>query len=422
MSLLTNIVSYWKLDESSGNAADSFGSNTLTNGSVTFSAGKINNGATFTTGLTSTTSPVSGTGDWSFNLWYKSSTTGTNKSLVTFGNSAQSANSIIYCYTTVGNAIQLDTAGASLITSSNTSSINGSYHMLTVTKSGNNFTMYIDGSSVGTTSYASLNLGSNLMNLGYEAVNSRFAWGSQLDETSFWSRAISGAEVTSLFNGGAGTQYPFSATTFTFTGPSSGNVNAASTNFTVTPDAAYTGTITITPTGTASSGLSPTVLTFTASATPQTFTITPTVVGSITLTPTNSGGLANPANLTYTVNGTVPSAPPAPVAVAGNSQATVTVSAPSNTGGSAITLYTIVSTPGGLQDTSAVPGPITVNGLVNGVSYTWVVKATNSTGDSAYSSASNSVTPTAPATPNTTFTNNGPKFNISRTVGNLISF
>lgn len=213
-----------------------------------------------------------------------------------------------------------------------------------------------------------------------------------------------------------------SATTFTFTGPASGNVNTASTNFTVTPNAAYTGTITLTPTGTGSSGLSPTVLTFTASATPQTFTITPTVVGSITLTPTNSGGLLNPSNLTYTVNGTVPSAPPAPVAVAGNAQATVTVSAPSNTGGSAITLYTIVSTPGGLQDTSAVPGPITVNGLINGTSYTWVVKATNSTGDSAYSSASNSVTPVAPPTPNTTFTNNGPKFNISRTVGNLISF
>ena len=45
MSLTTNLVSYWKLDESSGNAADSVGSNTLTNtGTATYGTGKINNG------------------------------------------------------------------------------------------------------------------------------------------------------------------------------------------------------------------------------------------------------------------------------------------------------------------------------------------------------------------------------------------
>jgi lysophospholipase L1-like esterase len=70
--------------------------------------------------------------------------------------------------------------------------------------------------------------------------------------------------------------------TFTFSGPSSGSINSASTNFTVTPDNLYTGTVTITPSG---GGLStPTVLTFTDSATPQTFTITPTAAGAVTLT------------------------------------------------------------------------------------------------------------------------------------------
>ena len=45
MALTDNLVSYWKLDESSGNAADSVGSNTLTNtGTATYAAGKINNG------------------------------------------------------------------------------------------------------------------------------------------------------------------------------------------------------------------------------------------------------------------------------------------------------------------------------------------------------------------------------------------
>ena len=91
-----------------------------------------------------------------------------------------------------------------------------------------------------------------------------------------------------------------SATTFTLTGPTSGTVNTASTNFTVTPDNQYTGTITITPTGVGSTGLSPIVLTFNDSSLPQTFTITPTVAGSVTLTATNNRSLTNPNTLIYT--------------------------------------------------------------------------------------------------------------------------
>jgi len=225
MALGTGIVTVWKLDESSGNAADSVGSNTLTNGSVTYAAAKINNGATFTTGLTSTTSPISGTGDWTFAVWYKSSTTGTNKQIAIFGNSAQTAKQIIYLYTTVGNAIALDTAGASLITSSNTSTINGAWHLLVITHTANNFAMYIDDVSVGTGSTTGMNLGSNSMGLGYDNLNARWPWGAQLDEAYFWNVVLSGTDRTALYNAGTGKQYPFlyyslvlAQTTFTLTG------------------------------------------------------------------------------------------------------------------------------------------------------------------------------------------------------------
>src|SRR3990167_8481486 len=44
MALIDNIVSVWKFNESSGNAADSVDSNTLVNqGTATFSAGKFDN-------------------------------------------------------------------------------------------------------------------------------------------------------------------------------------------------------------------------------------------------------------------------------------------------------------------------------------------------------------------------------------------
>lgn len=94
------------------------------------------------------------------------------------------------------------------------------------------------------------------------------------------------------------------ATLYQWTGPSSGIEHVASTAFTVTPNGPYTGTITITPAG---GGLTtPIVLTFAASATPQTFTITPTAPGTVTLTSTNSGGLADPAAIGYDSSPVVP--------------------------------------------------------------------------------------------------------------------
>lgn len=210
---ITTPVAAWNLDESSGNAADAVGTNTLTAGTVTYAAGKINNGASFTTGLTSSTSPVSGSGAWSISMWYKSSTTGTNKQLLLFGNSAQTSKTVIYVYTTTGNAIQLDTAGAGLITSSNTSSLDGNYHHLVITYDGaNNFAMYIDNSSVGTGTTTGMNLGSNSMSIGYDNLNSRFAFGSQIDIVQFFNVKLSAQEITDLNNGGAGIQYPYTST------------------------------------------------------------------------------------------------------------------------------------------------------------------------------------------------------------------
>jgi len=208
------------------------------------------------------------------------------------------------------------------------------------------------------------------------------------------------------------------ASSFTFTGPSSGNVRSASTNFTVTPNSTYNGTITITPTGVGSTGLSPVILTWNLSSAAQTFTITPLTSGAITLTPTNSNGITNPANLTYTANAVVPLAPTIGLAMPGLSTASVSFTAPSNDGGSNITLYTVTSSPDGKTATTNTPGNVTILGLTNGTSYTFSVTATNSVGTSASSSASNAVIPSASST---SFTNSGPDFNITTGVGNILS-
>ena len=89
--------------------------------------------------------------------------------------------------------------------------------------------------------------------------------------------------------------------------------------------------------------------------------------------------------------------PPAPTSVAGvpgNAQATVSFTAPSDTGGGVISAYTATSTPGSITG-SASTSPITVTGLTNGTAYTFTVKATTQFGTSPESASSNSVTPIA---------------------------
>jgi hypothetical protein len=88
----------------------------------------------------------------------------------------------------------------------------------------------------------------------------------------------------------------------------------------------------------------------------------------------------------------VPDAPTSPVATAGNAQASVAFNAPASDGGSAITGYTVTSSPGGFNATG-VSSPIVVTGLTNLTSYTFTVVATNAVGNSIPSVASTGVIP-----------------------------
>jgi len=91
----------------------------------------------------------------------------------------------------------------------------------------------------------------------------------------------------------------------------------------------------------------------------------------------------------------VPGAPTIGAATGGFTQATVAFTAPTDTGGSAITSYQVVSSPGSIVGTGA-SSPITVTGLTNGTAYTFRVTAVNSYGAGTFSASSASVTPAIP--------------------------
>lgn len=93
-----------------------------------------------------------------------------------------------------------------------------------------------------------------------------------------------------------------------------------------------------------------------------------------------------------------PGAPTGVTATAGNALAAISWTAPVSNGGAVITGYRITRTPGGQTMTVGAVTNATFTGLTNGTAYTFTVAAQNSAGYGANSSASNSVTPSAPST------------------------
>jgi hypothetical protein len=91
----------------------------------------------------------------------------------------------------------------------------------------------------------------------------------------------------------------------------------------------------------------------------------------------------------------VPQAPSNVTATAGNALAKVSFSASASNGGSAITGYTVTTTPPAGTDINAGSTALnhTITGLTNGNAYTFSVQANNPVGNSSASSPSNSVTP-----------------------------
>ncbi|MFN6261678.1 MAG: Ig-like domain-containing protein [Chromatiaceae bacterium] len=242
--------------------------------------------------------------------------------------------------------------------------------------------------------------------------------------------AITGYTVTSSPGGftGTGASSPIvvaglsngTAYTFTVTATNAiGSSVASAASNAVTPKANQTITFTnpgsqnfgTTPTlnATADSGLTVSFSSSTSGVcTVSGTTLTFVTAGTCTIDADQAGDstylAATQVSQTFTVNAIAPGAPTIGSATAGDSQATVSFSAPASNGGTSITGYTVTASPGGATGTGS-GSPITVTGLSNGVAYTFTVTATHAGGTSTTSAASNSITPAAPQT--ITFNNPG---------------
>lgn len=235
MALNTNLISYWKLDN---NSADALGVNNGTDGgSLTYATGRINQGVSQTDGATGLGISF-GTGTTldlsayplSVSAWFKTSSSFSqdNDTMRIFGSQLQSAPFSNYLLQMDMGSVSGDrgkialgyrnTAGTSYFVTSSSLYNDGAWHFATGTIDGSgNMKLYIDGSLVasGTTATGTLSP-SRLSTIGSGSITSaNDVWVGQIDEVGVWSRELSSTEVTSLYNGGGGFQYPFVASAFT---------------------------------------------------------------------------------------------------------------------------------------------------------------------------------------------------------------
>lgn len=220
-SLLNGLQAYYALE----NVNDS-GPNGLTltnNGTVTFPAGKVNNCANFVAASsqylnhTDNAAYQMGTStDFTMCSWIKTGTLGTTNYYVTMYGEA-GAPGYWFLFDTGNNIIRgqvRDNLGNTQNSNTGITSayFNGAWHffVMTVARSGN-ITLYVDNSAQTGASMAAVTGSLNdTQSVGLRIARGGTFFDGQVDEGGIWNRILTGTEISTLWNSGAGITYPFS--------------------------------------------------------------------------------------------------------------------------------------------------------------------------------------------------------------------
>lgn len=219
MALTDNITGYWKLD---GNSNDSVASANGVDTGITYSAanGKIIQGAGFngTTSRINLGTGLAVTGGLSISVWLKSTTltangmvfsksnnvSATTDSYYLFAGRVSDSSMRINCFTGDGttNRFYEDPATVSIT----------NWTHIVMTYDLTNFRTYVNGAlsaTSGSLTLSSINTAASRAGIGAYGETPSLFFNGAIDEPGLWSRALTAAEITTLYNGGAGLQYPF---------------------------------------------------------------------------------------------------------------------------------------------------------------------------------------------------------------------
>lgn len=223
MAYLDGLISYYALDESSGNPQDSYGTNHATSNSGTAnSSGKINTAYNYN----NTYSGIPDSSEWdaiggaiTIAGWFKPDSTGVWHQIIT-KRDWSGANKVSWGFFFVNtNVLGFNYWAANAHEyRQTTASISAGnwYHVAVTFTPSSSLTLYINGSAVsgswvaGTGSQA---MPSNSTPVGIGAFYDGGSYAAYLkgtvDELGVWDRHLTADEISGLYNGGDGLAYPF---------------------------------------------------------------------------------------------------------------------------------------------------------------------------------------------------------------------
>jgi hypothetical protein len=206
--LWTDLIHYYKSDST---ATDSVGTanGTLVNG-TSYSAGLINNAFDFdgVNDYVSFSQPLlPNSGDWSFNIWVYIDSIPSASGIVLDCGSNQ-ASTYYWLKWEPGSSKYNFLVNGAFYINSLVSSI-GSWKMITIThKESTNYKIYVDG-VLGDTGASTANPDFTTANflMNRLALSPSNIFNGRIDESSFFAKELTLAQVTELYNSGNGLQY-----------------------------------------------------------------------------------------------------------------------------------------------------------------------------------------------------------------------
>lgn len=228
MALIDSLVSYYKMDEASGDRADAHASNTLTDSASGVGVGTAKLGANASAFVAadsdyfiasgSTVFDVT-TGDFSFAFWINSADPATGARILWKRVTATGQG----YYVTINASDQIfvgiaDAGGTNYREGNGSTDIaDGTYHHVVITWTGSTdaTTIHVDGGANEYTSSSSVGTVGDITNaetfqMGRDGSGVAYLTGT-IDEVGFWTKVLSSTEISDLYNAGAGFAYPFTA-------------------------------------------------------------------------------------------------------------------------------------------------------------------------------------------------------------------
>ncbi len=211
-TLATNLVAYWKMNETSGNRSDSKGSSTLTDtNTVTFNPGKQGNAAQFTAAnnedliVSDNAATSTGNIDFSMAAWVYADALSINRYVA-------SKNEYILSYGGANKFRFWINSFSNSVDATSVTPATGTWYFIvawhdsvgdTINIQVNNGTVHsaATGGVAPTDTTYPLNIGH------YDGSNPVNGWDGRIDEFGFWKKVLTTQERTDLYNSGNGSTY-----------------------------------------------------------------------------------------------------------------------------------------------------------------------------------------------------------------------